>query len=56
MGKAGDVAVATIERENPLVKAIILPPGSRPTNNFKCNRVWVSVDANGIVNQVPTIG
>ncbi|KAI3472953.1 hypothetical protein Pfo_029199 [Paulownia fortunei] len=56
LGVPGDVAVATIQRENPLVTAIILPPGTRATNNFKCNRVWVPVDGNGKVVKVPIIG
>ncbi|KAK4390057.1 Glu S.griseus protease inhibitor [Sesamum angolense] len=56
LGQPGHVAVATIERENPLVKAIIVPPGTSVITDFRCNRVWVYVDDNGDVNRVPVIG
>lgn len=53
VGVAGNVAVATIERENPLVNAMTLPPGVFPITDYRCDRVWVYVDANGIVAEVP---
>ncbi|KAL0446281.1 UNVERIFIED_CONTAM: Glu S.griseus protease inhibitor [Sesamum latifolium] len=56
LGQPGDVAVATIERENPLVTAIIVPPGTDVTADFRCDRVWVYIDDNGNVVRVPTIG
>ncbi|KAL3830822.1 hypothetical protein ACJIZ3_019624 [Penstemon smallii] len=56
VGVPGNVAVTTIERENPLVTAIILPPGTSPITDFRCDRVWVYVDENGNVNKVPMIG
>ncbi|CAJ2628093.1 Inhibitor of trypsin and hageman factor [Trifolium pratense] len=56
VGVEGKVAAATIERENPLVKANIVPEGSVVIQDFRCDRVWVWVDKNGIVKQVPTIG
>ncbi|KAL7160371.1 hypothetical protein ABFS83_01G090900 [Erythranthe nasuta] len=56
VGVPGNVAVATIERENPLVNAIILPPGTLPTLDFRCDRVWVYVNGNGNVTMVPVIG
>ncbi|KAJ1409412.1 Proteinase inhibitor I13, potato inhibitor I [Sesbania bispinosa] len=56
VGVEGTVAVATIERENPYVNAIIVPEGSGVTRDFDCERVWVVVDNDGIVKQVPRIG
>jgi hypothetical protein len=50
------VAEATIERENPLVNANIVPEGSVVIQDFRCDRVWVGVDKYGIVKQVPHIG
>ncbi|CAJ2628095.1 unnamed protein product [Trifolium pratense] len=56
VGVEGKVAEATIERENPLVNAEIVLEGSDVTQDFRCDRVWVWVDKNGIVKQVPIIG
>ncbi|KAL9352964.1 hypothetical protein Peur_055644 [Populus x canadensis] len=56
LGAEGKVAAATIERENPLVEAIIVPEGSKVILDFRCDRVWVWVDKRGIVFQVPGIG
>ncbi|WJX12445.1 hypothetical protein P8452_02948 [Trifolium repens] len=56
VGVEGKVAEATIERENPLVNAIIVLEGTDVTKDFRCDRVWVWVDKNGIVTQVPHIG
>ncbi|EYU32854.1 hypothetical protein ABFS82_01G093000 [Erythranthe guttata] len=56
VGVPGNVAVATIERENPLVNAIILQPRTFPILDFRCDRVWVYVDGNGNVRRVPMIG
>ena len=56
VGVEGKVAEATIERENPLVNAIIVPEGSAVTQDFRLDRVRVWVDKYGIVFQVPTIG
>ena len=52
----GTVAEATIERENPSVDAIIVEEGSVVPQDFRCDRVWVWVDKNGIVTRVPIIG
>ncbi|KAF8392253.1 hypothetical protein HHK36_022595 [Tetracentron sinense] len=52
----GEVAAATIERENPLVTAIIVLEGSLVSGDFLCTRVWVWVNKSGIVTRVPTIG
>ena len=56
LGAEGKVAAATIERENPLVEAIIVPDGSGVPLDFRCDRVWVWVDERGIVIEVPRIG
>jgi len=56
VGVEGKVAEATIQRENSLVDAIIVPEGSNVPFDFRCDRVWVWVDKDGIVYQVPTIG
>ncbi|KAK6137580.1 hypothetical protein DH2020_028677 [Rehmannia glutinosa] len=55
VGAPGEVAVATIERENPLVNAIIVRPGTIITPDIRCDRVRVFVDANGNVDRVPII-
>ncbi|CAK9146377.1 unnamed protein product [Ilex paraguariensis] len=56
VGVQGETAVAIIERENPLVNAIIVPEGSFVIQDFRCSRVWVWVDKNGTVYRVPRIG
>ncbi|XP_018813390.1 glu S.griseus protease inhibitor-like [Juglans regia] len=56
VGVKGKIAEATIERENPLVDAVIVPKGSVVTQDFRCDRVRVWVDEKGIVYQVPHIG
>jgi hypothetical protein len=52
----GTVAEARIESENPLVDAKIVPEGSVVIQDFRCDRVWVWVDKNGVVYKVPVIG
>ncbi|KAJ1409414.1 Proteinase inhibitor I13, potato inhibitor I [Sesbania bispinosa] len=56
VGVQGTEAEATIERENPLVDAIIVAEGSSVTSDFRCDRVWVWIDKDGVVNQIPHIG
>lgn len=56
VGVKGTVAEATIEKENPLVNAIIVDEGSMVIANFQCDRVWVWINKQGFVYQVPTIG
>ncbi|KAJ1409413.1 Proteinase inhibitor I13, potato inhibitor I [Sesbania bispinosa] len=56
VGVEGSVAEATIEEENPYVNAIIVPEGSSVTGDERCDRVWVWVDKDGFVKQVPKIG
>ncbi|KAJ6313273.1 hypothetical protein OIU76_011148 [Salix suchowensis] len=47
LGAEGKVAAATIEKENPLVDARIVPDGSVVPLDFRCDRVWVWVDERG---------
>ena len=57
VGQKGEVAAATIERENKNVHhAIVVLDGSKVTMDFRCDRVWVWVSKNGIVNHVLQIG
>ncbi|KAH7522165.1 hypothetical protein FEM48_Zijuj07G0109300 [Ziziphus jujuba var. spinosa] len=56
VGKEGKEAEQTIERENPLVNAIIVDEDTVVPANFRCDRVWVWVNASGIVIRVPIIG
>ncbi|PSS15966.1 Glu S.griseus protease [Actinidia chinensis var. chinensis] len=56
LGTQGTTAEATIERENPLVDAIIVLEGTIVIPTFDCKRVWVWVNENGVVTRVPMIG
>ncbi|KAF7850015.1 hypothetical protein BT93_L0024 [Corymbia citriodora subsp. variegata] len=56
VGRSGNVAAGIVERENHNVKARVLLEGSPTTRDFRCDRVWVWVDRNGKVTQVPRIG
>ncbi|KAI3668056.1 hypothetical protein L6452_43131 [Arctium lappa] len=56
VGQRGDVAVVTIERENPRVDAFVILDGSDVTMDFRCDRVRVRVNRSGIVVQTPGIG
>ncbi|KAF8392257.1 hypothetical protein HHK36_022599 [Tetracentron sinense] len=56
LGTQGVVAAATIERENPLVTAVIVLEGTIVTGDFLCTRVRVWVNDDGIVTRVPAIG
>ncbi|PWA46627.1 proteinase inhibitor I13 [Artemisia annua] len=55
VGATGEAAAATIERENPLVNAIVLLDGTPTTRDFRCDRVWVWVNSSGIVLRPPRI-
>ncbi|KAF9608946.1 hypothetical protein IFM89_024585 [Coptis chinensis] len=55
IGYDGEVAAARIERENPLVNAIVLLEGTPVTRDFRCDRVWVWVDREGKVVRAPQI-
>ncbi|KAL9410791.1 hypothetical protein AB3S75_044547 [Citrus x aurantiifolia] len=56
VGVEGRVAAETIERENPIVSAHILLEGSNAFLDKYCGRVYVWVDTNSVVVEVPTIG
>ncbi|AEE78212.1 putative proteinase inhibitor I13, potato inhibitor I [Arabidopsis thaliana] len=56
VGKNGQLAKMTIERENPNVLAIVLRYGEKRIENFCCNRVFVYLGSNGQVADAPMIG
>ncbi|KAJ8558058.1 hypothetical protein K7X08_004824 [Anisodus acutangulus] len=56
VGEQGQTAKETIERENPLVTANVVPDGSPGTTDVRCDRVRVFIDTNNNVVQVPRIG
>ncbi|CAH1424929.1 unnamed protein product [Lactuca virosa] len=56
VGMTGRSASVTIERENPLVDAIVLLDGTPTTRDFRCDRVWVWVNSGGVVIRSPRIG
>ncbi|CAK9167960.1 unnamed protein product [Ilex paraguariensis] len=56
VGVKGEIAAATIEKENPFVTATIVPPGTSVLTVFRCDNVYVWVDKNGIVIRTPVIG
>ncbi|PIA45262.1 hypothetical protein AQUCO_01700655v1 [Aquilegia coerulea] len=57
VGVDGHEAAVRIERENNSVHAEVVMKGMEIVPmDFKCNRVWVWVDSNWKVAQVPRIG
>ncbi|EOA32242.1 hypothetical protein CARUB_v10015502mg [Capsella rubella] len=56
VGKSGEVAKMTIERENPNVLAILLHAGDGRISDFCCNKVFVVLDIHGHVSTIPKIG
>ncbi|KAK1428385.1 hypothetical protein QVD17_17218 [Tagetes erecta] len=57
VGARGATAAARIERENPRVDAIVVVDGrDSVTTDFRCDRVWVWVNFNGVVVRAPFIG
>lgn len=56
VGVKGEVAAATIVRENPKLGAVIVKEGMMVTMDLRCDRVRVWVDQNGFVKQTPQIG
>ncbi|KDP21344.1 hypothetical protein JCGZ_21815 [Jatropha curcas] len=56
LGANGKAAAATIEKENGNVDAILVKEGSSVILDFRCDRVWVWVNENGVVTRVPIIG
>ncbi|KAM0050838.1 putative proteinase inhibitor I13, potato inhibitor I [Helianthus debilis subsp. tardiflorus] len=55
VGKTGEVAAAIVEKENPLVNAIVLLEGTPVTMDFRCDRVRVWVNTDGVVIRTPVI-
>ncbi|XP_058008752.1 cytochrome P450 94A2-like [Hevea brasiliensis] len=56
VGVKGEVAAATVMRENPKIGAVIVKEGMMVTMDFRCDRVRLWVDQCGIVKQTPQIG
>ena len=56
VGVQGEVAKATIERENPRVQGVIILEGTPRDLSFRCDRVWIDVNESGIVTLVPRVG
>ncbi|XP_022035872.1 wound-induced proteinase inhibitor 1 isoform X2 [Helianthus annuus] len=56
VGKTGEVAAAIVEKENPLVNAIVILDGTPTPRNFSCERVWVWVNTDGVVIRTPVSG
>ncbi|MBH0219590.1 hypothetical protein GH793_15500, partial [Listeria monocytogenes] len=56
VGTKGTTAVHKIEKENPRVKAILVPEGSPIIWNINCGRVWVMINHAGFVIKTPVIG
>ncbi|KAL5712228.1 hypothetical protein ACHQM5_014419 [Ranunculus cassubicifolius] len=56
LGVCGEFAVKVIVRENHKVGVFIVKEGMMVTMDYRCDRVRVWVDANGLVKQVPKVG
>ncbi|KAM6546818.1 hypothetical protein CsatB_027554 [Cannabis sativa] len=56
VGVEGEVAKETIERENSAVNAIVVAEDAQGDTQFRCDRVRVRVNENGIVTRTPQIG
>ncbi|KMT02818.1 hypothetical protein BVRB_8g194010 [Beta vulgaris subsp. vulgaris] len=56
VGENGPEAANIVERENPNVEAHVVLQGSIVTADFRCDRVRVWVNTNGVVYRSPRIG
>lgn len=56
MGINGEAAAAIVMTENPRVTAITVEEGAIVTADFRCDRVRVYVNQQGLVSSVPGIG
>ncbi|GFP96815.1 proteinase inhibitor, partial [Phtheirospermum japonicum] len=55
VGRNGEEAAKVIKKENRNVNAIVLKEGTPVTKDFRCDRVWVWVNDNGMVVRAPII-
>ncbi|KAL5712232.1 hypothetical protein ACHQM5_014423 [Ranunculus cassubicifolius] len=57
LGVDGLTAAATIEREDPRLRTVLLREHRHVRiHNYSCFRVRIWVDKNGIVERVPSVG
>ncbi|CAA6658954.1 unnamed protein product [Spirodela intermedia] len=56
VGAEGRAAAVIIEKENPHVDAIVIQKDEITDMQYRCDRVWVRVDDNGVVAETPRIG
>lgn len=56
VGMTGDQAKSKIEKDVSFVRVSFMLPGMVRIENFCCNRVFVYLDDNRKVIQIPTIG
>uniref|UniRef100_A0A803LFF5 Uncharacterized protein n=1 Tax=Chenopodium quinoa TaxID=63459 RepID=A0A803LFF5_CHEQI len=56
VGEDGKKAAEIIEKENPSVKAVVLDEDSDIPFDLRCDRVFVFVDSNNIVVDIPSVG
>ncbi|CAN6439447.1 unnamed protein product [Victoria cruziana] len=57
VGRDGSTAEAIIKAENPYVTTVdIVPKGSSVIHDFRCDRVFVWVDANNTIYLTPRTG
>ncbi|CAA0824276.1 Serine protease inhibitor- potato inhibitor I-type family protein [Striga hermonthica] len=56
IGVSAEIAVQTIQNENSSVRAIVRSINDPIPFDFRCDRVFVIVDDQGIVVRVPYVG
>ncbi|KAL5712223.1 hypothetical protein ACHQM5_014414 [Ranunculus cassubicifolius] len=56
VGADGQTATKIIKNENPRLRVVVVKKGSFVTMDFRCDRVRVWVDQNGMVVQPPILG
>ncbi|KAL3654468.1 hypothetical protein CASFOL_004149 [Castilleja foliolosa] len=56
VGKPSSECKATIERDNPTVTVILVPPPGWMDRDFCCNRVYLFVDEKGLCLFAPKVG
>ncbi|KAG8653956.1 proteinase inhibitor-like [Manihot esculenta] len=55
VGKDGNRAAVIIEKENKHVTAIVLKYATPVPRDLRCDRVWVWVDENNVVIDIPRV-